>query len=228
MNPYDVLGVKPGATQDEIKTAYRKLVKKYHPDQYKGTDFEAKANEKLKEINEAYDILKNGGTSKTYNTGNGYSNRGTGYTGYNTGYNTGYGQYGTGGMTFEQLLAAVRQYISAGRYMEAELILRSTNMRSAEWYFLMGNVQWFKGWQLEARKCYAQAMQLDPNNVEYKAAYDRVNASAGRGQSGGYGYGYRQPNSRRQTEDDLCDCCCKLWALDTCCECMGVDCISCF
>ncbi len=220
MNPYEVLGVNQNATQDEIKEAYRKLVKKYHPDQYKGTAFEAEANEKLKQINEAYDMLKNGKRRQTYNTGN------TSYSGGQTGYNnTGYGN-GTSGVTFEQLLASARQYINAGRYLEAELLLRSTNMRSAEWFFLMGNVQWCKGWPLEARKCYAQAMSLDPNNEDYKAAYDRVNQSAGRNSGGGYGYGYRQPNYRR-SNDDLCDCCCKLWALDTLCECMGGDCISC-
>ena len=50
-----MLGVSQNATEDEVKAAYRKLVKKYHPDQYKGTDYEATANEKLKQINEAYD-----------------------------------------------------------------------------------------------------------------------------------------------------------------------------
>ena len=76
MNPYEVLGVSPNATDEEVKQAYRKLVKKYHPDQYKGTDYEATANEKLKEINEAYDMIKSGKTSynSSQNTGNAYNN----------------------------------------------------------------------------------------------------------------------------------------------------------
>ena len=56
-NPYEVLGVRPGAKQDEIKKAYRQLVKKYHPDSYKDHPLEGLAKEKMPEINQAYDQL---------------------------------------------------------------------------------------------------------------------------------------------------------------------------
>ena len=58
MNPYEVLGVKPGASQEEIKSAYRKLVKQYHPDQYGDNPLKNLAEEKLAEINKAYDMIK--------------------------------------------------------------------------------------------------------------------------------------------------------------------------
>lgn len=216
MNPYEVLGVSPNATDEEVKQAYRKLVKKYHPDQYKGTDYEATANEKLKEINEAYDMIKSGKASSNsyYNNTNNAGNTSGSY--YRNTYN---------GNTYtpEQLFTQVRQLLAAGRYFEAEILLRSTNIRSAEWYFLMGNVQWYKGWQLEAKKYYAQACNMEPSNVEYKAAYDRVNTNAYSSNGG-----YRDPRYRNaRSNDDICDCCCKLWALDTLCECMGGDCIPC-
>ena len=54
-NPYKVLGVNEGATNEEIRAAYLSLVKKYHPDKYTDPDMKQLANEKLKEINEAYD-----------------------------------------------------------------------------------------------------------------------------------------------------------------------------
>ena len=68
MNPYEVLGVKPGASQEEIKSAYRKLVKQYHPDQYVDNPLKDLAQEKLAEINKAYDMLKNGGGNSSYNS----------------------------------------------------------------------------------------------------------------------------------------------------------------
>ena len=63
-NPYKVLGVREGASQEEIKAAYKELAKKYHPDKYVNNPLGDLAAEKMKEINEAYDFLmKNGGGS---------------------------------------------------------------------------------------------------------------------------------------------------------------------
>jgi molecular chaperone DnaJ len=65
-SPYDVLGVKPGASAVEIKKAYHDLVKKYHPDNYKGHPLENLAKEKMQEINEAYDRVTNPNQQGTY------------------------------------------------------------------------------------------------------------------------------------------------------------------
>ena len=73
MDPYKVLGVDRNASDDEVKKAYRELVKKYHPDKYADNDLKDLASEKLKEINAAYaDIQKmrqNGGSSSGYTSG---------------------------------------------------------------------------------------------------------------------------------------------------------------
>ncbi|KAL2332152.1 hypothetical protein Fmac_019733 [Flemingia macrophylla] len=65
-SPYQVLGVSPSATVDEIKKAYRKLALKYHPDVNK----EDKAQEKFMRIKHAYNTLLNSSSRKKYDSGN--------------------------------------------------------------------------------------------------------------------------------------------------------------
>ena len=84
INPYKVLGVNEGASQEEIRAAYLKLVKKYHPDKYIDSDLKELANEKLVEVNEAYEMLtKKTSSSSSHASRDGqgsYSSYG-GYTG---------------------------------------------------------------------------------------------------------------------------------------------------
>ena len=196
MNPYEVLGVPENASEEEIKKAYKELVKKYHPDKYQDNPLADLAGEKLQEINEAYDMLmKNRGSasSGSYSYGN-----------YGTGSGNG-GGYGTPDYM------AVRRYIDAGNLTAAENILNSTRDRSAEWFFLSGMLSYRKGWYDDAINKLKTANDLDPNNMEYSQAYGRIINMGGAYQNQAYGRGYGNSNDMccQALQCYICaDCCC--------------------
>ena len=86
---YEVLGISKGASDAEIKKAYRSLAKKYHPDVNKEADAEAK----FKEINEAYEVLSDPQKRQTYDqfgfAGMNGSQAGGGFGGFSGGFNAG-------------------------------------------------------------------------------------------------------------------------------------------
>lgn len=199
MDPYKVLGVSPSATDAEIKTAYRNLAKKYHPDRYKGHELEELAGEKLKQINEAYDTITR--------------ERQSGYQRAADGFNTSYqGSSYTGSTQF----ADIRSAIQMGDLTRADTMLDAVSNRSAEWHYLKGMVLLRKGWYDGARQHFATANSMDPGNAEYANAYNTLNRSAS-----GYGQTY-YGQSRGQT--DMCNICGGLLCADCCCECMGGSC----
>ena len=178
-DPYEVLGMSPDASDDEIKRAYRELARKYHPDNYVNNPLADLAEEKMKEINEAYDTitkLRAGGGSSSY--GYGGSGAAQSQSGYGYGYGAGYQQRSQGARN--PVYAQARQAVNQNMLERAEQLLQGAE-RNGEWYFIMGAIAYRRGWLDEARQNYQIAVQMDPNNMEYREALSMM-------RQGGYGY----------------------------------------
>lgn len=186
-DPYKVLNVSKDATDDEIKKAYRELARKYHPDNYVGNPLSDLVEEKMKEINEAYDqIQKERAGHKSYSTGSS-------------------GDTGTG-------FSDIRNLINAGRYSDAEVMLNSISQsdRNAEWNFLKGVVLIKRGWYHDAQKYLETACYMAPDNAEYRNTLNQLRNSAS-----SYGGGYRTSTVGSTSPCDICttlicaDCMCE-------------------
>ena len=158
-DPYQVLGVPSTATDEEVKKAYRDLARKYHPDNYHDNPLADLAQERMKEINEAYEVVQS--QRKAARAG-GYSG---GYGGYQAGYQTG---YQSGGSRYQR----IRMAISQGNLNLAEELLNAMTDHDAEWSFLKGAICYRRGWLDEARRYYQNAVNMDPDNQEYQRALD--------------------------------------------------------
>ncbi len=199
-DPYKVLGVSRDASDDEIKKAYRELARKYHPDNYAGNPLSDLVEEKMKEVNEAYDQIQ-----KERAAGQSSFSRTSG--GYSSGTSSDY--------------TKVRVLINENRFADAELILDAVSQgeRNAEWNFLKGCVLIKRGWYYDAQKYLETACYLDPHNHEYRAALERIKKN-----TGGYQTAYR---TSRNSGASPCDICTGLICADCLCECCGGDLISC-
>lgn len=189
-NPYEILGINENASEAEIKAAYKEMVKKYHPDKYQNNPLADLAEDKLREVNEAYDqLMKNGKNSVNGSSG-----------------------YDSGNSRFE--FQKIRKNIDAGRLQEAERDLNNIKVRNAEWIFLSGVISYKKGWYDDAVSKIQQAANMDPGNMEYQNVLRGISNSADGYRSASMGRGYRS------NDDLLCSACQCYICADCCCNCI--------
>ena len=160
-DPYKVLGVSPDASDEDIKRAYRRLAKKYHPDL---NPDDKEAARKMQEVNAAYEQIKN--PEKAQPNQGGY-----GYGGYDPFGGAGQQRSHTSGDQYQQ---AAQQYIRFGRYQEALNTLNSSTERNARWYYLSALANNGLGNQVTALEHIRRAVSMEPDNYEYQRALDQI------------------------------------------------------
>lgn len=219
-DPYSVLGVTRGTTDREIKKAYRELSRKYHPDSYADDSQKAWAEDKFREVQEAYNQIVDERSGKGRQT---------------------YGGYG-GGQDYteeDQHLLAAMNYIRARRYNEAINVLNTIENRSARWYYFSSYANLGLGNNVVAMDYAKKAVEMDPGNPEYQQYYQQLQRGGtaspfggygGGPFGGGYGGGFGGYGGYGNYGGGSCgtgNICCDLWCADTCCECMGGDLCAC-
>ena len=189
------------ATDAEIKKAYYALAKKYHPDNFQGSDLADLAEEKMKEINEAYAEIErqraSGGVAYDY--------------AYDDGANAGARNSYSGG-SYTGTFGQVRMLINERRLDRAMAILTAIpeSGRGAEWHYLYGCVLMGAGNYMEGLRNIETACYMEPDNMEYARTRESIrmrSASYGRSYGGG--------------DDELCRMCETLWCLNCLCRTMG-------
>lgn len=198
-NPYKVLGLQEGASDDEVKAAYKRLAKKYHPDLNSSPYAEAR----MKEINEAYNQIMKGDKGHAGNYGQGGYGSYGGYGGY--GSYGGYGGYGGQEQAESSRMTAARNYINSGYYREAVNVLEGipAGERGARWYYYAAAAHSGLGNRTEALNMARQAVNMEPANYEYRRLLEQLQYGATQYQQ--FGRGFQMPS---MDMSKLCLCLC--------------------
>jgi molecular chaperone DnaJ len=213
-DPYKILGVSRSASNAEIKTAYKKLCRKYHPDANVNSPNAKMAEEKFKEIQSAYAMImeeKKHGSSYNY-----HSDSSSYYQSED-----------------EIHLQAAINFIQNRRFSEAINVLLQINNRDARWYYLTAIANMGLGRKSIAIENAKRATELEPSNRDYARLYQQLVNGGGYYQnpySQAYGYGspYADYQSRQAEYgynsrsygsnwcldmcllNLLCNCCCRI------------------
>ncbi len=214
-DPYQVLGVSPDASDEEIKKAYRALAKKYHPDLNPGDEVAA---QKMQEINAAYDQIKNPEkTTGSYGSAGSYGSYGP-FGGF------GYGPFGFGGYSYsggpasqeegDPYQRSAQQYLRYRKYQEALNALENSAKKDARWYYLSSLAHYGLGNQITALEHIRRAVSMEPDNATYLQVLSAM-------ENGGSAYRQRSGDFRGFSASyDPCTSLCLCWLTQFfCCRC---------
>lgn len=173
-DPYKVLGIGRSATDEEIKKAYRRLSRIYHPDANINNPDKDAAEAKFKEVQQAYQQIMD--------------EREKGFSGYNNGngadFSGGFDPFGWGNSSWQTqngngseenvYLRAAANYINAARYKEALNVLNNMSDRSALWYFYSAAANSGMGNNVTALEQAREAVRLEPGNMQFQMLLRRL------------------------------------------------------
>lgn len=172
-DPYSILGVDRNASDEEIKKAYRRLSRKYHPDANINNPHKDEAEAKFKEVQQAYQQIMD-------ERERGYASGGYGQSGFggdpfgNSGAYGGSGQQNRSGSEEDIHLRAAANYIRSGHYREALNVLDGIKDRGALWYFYSASANSGVGNNVTALEHAKEAVRLEPDNVQYQMLLQRL------------------------------------------------------
>ncbi len=228
-NPYQILGVSETASMDEVKKAYRKLSRIYHPDANINNPNKDQAEARFKEIQAAYQQIveekEHGGSRSTYGS---YGQSGTYGQSSQGSYQQSYGGFedffggfgfgGYGGQSRQESqestrMQAAANYLRNGYYREAWNVLQTVPEaeRNAKWYYYSAQANAGTGNNITAQEHARAAVQLEPNNYVYQELLQRL-------QSGESWYAQRG-SSYGRTTGSLNNLCCECLMFNLFCNC---------
>ena len=203
IDPYSVLGVSRDASDDEIKKAYRRMSRKYHPDANINNPNREQAEEKFKQVQQAYEqIMREREQGSSY--GGSYSGFG-GFGGYS----------GNSGNAYQDEESVRRQaaanYIQSGHFREAMNVLQSLSQHNGQWYYLSSMANMGLGNNVTALDQIREAVRQEPNNMQYRMLLQRMEGG------GGWYQQQQDPFGGMPTAGgDMCDACCRTMACAMC------------